>query len=69
MVQRLEPWVLPCFSDTKRKYLSSLVYQCMTTFPKVGTRWLNFVLAPSVLVPLPILLLVAEQYKRAVLDD
>jgi len=42
-----------------------LVFQ----IPNVGTRWLNFVLAPSVLVPLPILLLVAEQYKRAVLDD
>ena len=36
---------------------------------KVGTRWLNFVLAPSVLVPLPLLLLVIEQYKRAELDD
>ena len=36
---------------------------------KVGTRWLNFVLAPSVLVPLPLLLLVVEQYKRADLDD
>jgi len=42
-----------------------LVFQ----IPDVGTRWLNFVLAPSVLVPLPLLLLVAEQYKRADLDD
>ena len=41
-------------------------YDC---FLKVGTRWLNFVLAPSVLVPLPLLLLVVEQYKRADLDD
>ena len=38
------------------------------TFPQVGTQWLNYVLAPSVLLPLPLLLLVTEQYKRGDLD-
>ena len=35
---------------------------------QVGTQWLNYVLAPSVLLPLPLLLLVKEQYKRGDLD-
>lgn len=41
-----------------------LVFQ----IPDVGTRWLNYTLAPSVLLPIPLLLLVKEQYKRGELD-
>ena len=35
----------------------------------LGTRWLNYVLPCSVLLPLPLLLLVQEDYKRSQLDD
>jgi len=41
-----------------------LVFQ----IPNVGTRWLNYILAPSVLLPLPLILTVREQYRRGDLD-
>ena len=37
--------------------------------PNIGTRWLNYVLPCSVLLPLPALLMVKEDYKRSKLDD
>ena len=37
--------------------------------PNIGTQWLNYVLPCSVLLPLPALLLVKEDYKRSKLDD
>jgi len=46
----------------------AVVFFLIFQIPNVGTQWLNYVLAPSVLLPLPLLLLVTEQYKRGDLD-
>jgi len=37
--------------------------------PDIGTRWLNFVLPLSVILPLPAVLLVRENYRRMAVDD
>ena len=68
LVQLPGPRLLPCLPDTRRELTHPPLIDD-SKFLKVGTRWLNFVLAPSVLVPLPLLFLVVEQYKRADLDD
>ena len=41
----------------------------LALFPEIGSRVLNYVLPCSVLLPLPALLMVKEDYKRSVIDD
>jgi len=36
--------------------------------PGSGTRWLNYALAPAVLLPIPLLLTMKEEYKRSEID-
>ena len=47
----------------------SIFYFLYFQIPGVGTRWMNFVLPFFVLIPVPIVYLIDEQYKRSVIDD
>jgi len=46
-----------------------VVFFLVFLIPHIGTRWLNFVLPISVLLPLPAVLLVRENYRRMAVDD
>ena len=47
----------------------SAVYFGVFQIPGIGTRWMNFVLPFFVIIPLPIVFLIDEQYRRSVIDD
>ena len=47
----------------------SAVYFGVFQIPGIGTRWMNFVLPFFVLIPMPVVFLIDEQYKRSVIDD
>ena len=49
--------------------LISGVYFGVFQIPGIGTRWINFVLPFFVCIPLPIVFLVDEQYRRSLIDD
>jgi len=46
-----------------------VVFFLVFLIPDIGTRWLNFVLPLSVIIPLPAVLLVRENYRRMAVDD
>jgi len=46
-----------------------VVFFLIFLIPDIGTRWLNFVLPLSVILPLPAVLLVRENYRRMAVDD
>ena len=45
----------------------SAVYFGVFQIPGIGTRWMNFVLPFFVIIPLPIVFLIDEQYRRSVI--
>ena len=47
----------------------SAVYFGVFQIPGIGTRWMNFVLPFFVIIPMPLVFLIDEQYKRSVIDD
>jgi len=47
----------------------SAIFFGVFQIPHIGTQWLNYVLPVSVLLPLPALLLVKEDYRRSKLDE
>ena len=47
----------------------SAVYFGVFQIPGIGTRWMNFVLPFFVIIPIPVVFLIDEQYKRSVIDD
>ena len=47
----------------------SAVYFGVFQIPGIGTRWMNFVLPFFVIIPMPVVFLIDEQYKRSVIDD
>ena len=57
-------WMALWFNLISAVYLG--VFQI---FPGIGTRWMNFLLPVSVFLPLPLLLLIDEQYKRSLVDN
>jgi len=46
-----------------------VVFFLIFLIPDIGTRWLNFVLPLSVILPLPAVLLVRENYRRMAVDE
>ena len=47
----------------------SAVYLGVFQIPGIGTRWMNFLLPVSVLLPLPITFLIDAQYRRSMVDN
>jgi len=46
----------------------SILFLLVFQIPNIGTQWLNYVLAPCVLIPIPLMRLVKEEYRRQNID-